>query len=488
MDSRYKNLLHQSKLRYVWLSFFVLVSTSTALVALEKTPFSTAEPKDAALDPLHEYTQWVKEHRAEEIKAVPLNASDLICPQRFDIMAKYVYGYYKKHAIESFWAFDLYAEHVRVWNNFHEGLPRKTCLADFITSFDQLLQDVANNHFKSESCNLPVMQKTVGWKALNGAHRIAAYLLYCPEKKIACHAIRKYLNSFEADWTIFKKMNPHFLDAMALTYCTLKKSTRCLILFPRAQGHDQQVRALLEDHGAIVYEKKVYLSATGIVNFMRIVYEGESWLGDWNNAFSGARGKALSCFPEGKGTCTVFLYEAEKGVCLATLKKKIRSLFNVGNHSIHSTDTHEEAVRIAQTLFVENSIHFLNNAKIAYAKNFEKLCATYKAWLEKNGYDLEHFCIDSSAVLAAYGLRDCRDLDFLAHSSAIQKVAAGIENHENQLRYYVTGKDDIIFNPTHHFYYKGLKFTSLEMVKKMKQQRHEYPKDLQDIALIESLT
>ena len=45
------------------------------------------------------------------------------------------------------------------------------------------------------------------------------------------------------------------------------------------------------------------------------------------------------------------------------IKDKIREVFNVGKHSVHITDTKEEAIRTARVVFNDNSIHFLNYAK-----------------------------------------------------------------------------------------------------------------------------
>jgi len=47
-------------------------------------------------------------------------------------------------------------------------------------------------------------------------------------------------------------------------------------------------------------------------------------------------------------------------------------------------------------------------------------------------------------------------------------------------------KDEIIYNPPNHFYYRGIKFASLEMVKQMKSKRGE-EKDISDLLPTERL-
>ena len=58
--------------------------------------------------------------------------------------------------------------------------------------------------------------------------------------------------------------------------------------------------------------------------------------------------------------------------------------------------------------------------------------------------------------------------------------------HNEELKYYRHSKEDIIFNPQNHFYYKGVKFASLDVVRAMKKFRNE-EKDVVDVELINKL-
>ena len=90
----------------------------------------------------------------------------------------------------------------------------------------------------------------------------------------------------------------------------------------------------------------------------------------------------------------------------------------------------------------------------------------------------------SSAVMAAYGLRDCRDLDFLSHAEPAPATPhPGLGCHNKEIDHYGVHRDEIIYNPQHHFYHRGLKFCTLNVVKVMKWKRRE-PKDLVDLQLI----
>ena len=60
-----------------------------------------------------------------------------------------------------------------------------------------------------------------------------------------------------------------------------------------------------------------------------------------------------------------------------------------------------------------------------------------------------------------------------------------LANHDSELIYYPYSKQEIILNPKCHFYYRGVKFITLDVLYSMKQNRHEFPKDINDCDLIQ---
>ena len=180
----------------------------------------------------------------------------------------------------------------------------------------------------------------------------------------------------------------------------------------------------------------------------------------------------------------VYLFESNQPEKVIECKKEIRNLFDIGNHSVHSSDNRKESITLAETLFVPNSIHFLNYAKLAHFNKFESWLKKYRKWIEMNNLNMECFCIDASAILSAYGLRKCADLDYLHHG--YDNISTGdnyIASHNSSIHHHVYDKDDIIFNPDNHFYYKNVKFAALHVIRAMKHKRNE-PKDRVDVAMI----
>ena len=128
----------------------------------------------------------------------------------------------------------------------------------------------------------------------------------------------------------------------------------------------------------------------------------------------------------------------------------------------------------------------MNKSSPRYLSNFEKYFSDYSNWLKEKDLDGDHFCIDASAVLSSYGLRDCRDLDFLYLGDFIETGTEEFSCHNHETKFYPVDKDEVIVNPDNHFYYKGLKFASPRVIKSMKQIRCEQ-KDLLDIQMLNSV-
>ncbi len=443
---------------------------------------------------------------AEITQRIVLEPIALITPMRFDVMAKYIYARYHDLGVQCNWALRLYSEHLQVWNNQRESCPpdifhyycakeyvSKNGIESYTQTFQRVLASIKERGIDSEMSVVPIGNDK---SLIDGAHRVAAALLY--GKPVVCELFPNR-GGYEATANMFRNkrdfvrtgLSEKYLDDMALAYCILKPNTYILTVFPAAVGRQAEVENILRSYGKIVYKKEIHInSSVGSVNFMRCLYDGEPFIGNFENNFHGARLKAPCCYPANRqGPTRIFLFECNNPNQIRPCKNQIRSLFGIGHDSVHINDTHAETIRIAQAVFNRNSIHFINYAKLGKQQTFERLFGAYRQWIRNNNIDSECLCIDSSAILSAYDLRDCRDLDVLHHG--YDALIANISNpligsHNDEISYHSTNKDDIIFNPENYFYYKGLKFASLNILKKMKTKRNE-PKDQQDVRLINSL-
>jgi len=162
------------------------------------------------------------------------------------------------------------------------------------------------------------------------------------------------------------------------------------------------------------------------------------------------------------------------------MKEKCREIYKLGKHSLHVSDYISDTRRISCSLLNENSINFLNKGTNNISPQTKTLLENYfKEVDEKN----ENFCLTSSLIMEMYGLRQAKDIDYLHKDDKIINLENTSVHNGKWLTYYHIHKDDIIYNPNYHFYFNGFKFSSLDVIKKMKQNRSE-PKDIKDIKLI----
>ena len=415
-----------------------------------------------------------------------IDAIDLLSPLRFDVCAKYLYAKY--YNTKSIFPLELYSHHLKVWNNYSEyNNPNKQDLESFVRVFHEIVDSIGSEGFDIKKSYVPILNG----KMINGAHRVAASILH--NKKVLCKESPITEGQLDCGYYFLKNrhcnveggLQSKYADAMALEYTKLKKNTFIVTLFPSAFGHESSVERILKRFSTIVYDKDLNINNNGPFNYIRMLYDGEPWLSGWHDMFMGAQIKARACFKFNQRT-KVYLVETDNAEGLIEAKRLIRQLYNIGKDSVHINDTHEETLRIAKSVFNDNSIHFMNKSSPRYLSNFEKYFSDYSNWLKEKDLDGDHFCIDASAVLSSYGLRDCRDLDFLYLGDFIETGTEEFSCHNHETKFYPVDKDEVIVNPDNHFYYKGLKFASPRVIKSMKQIRCEQ-KDLLDIQMLNSV-
>ena len=431
---------------------------------------------------------------AGKSKEIVCNPFRLLSPKRFDIAFKVLAGCMLERGIEDDWALAPYEHHLKIWNGLKELSPPKDGLQDFVDSFKVTLKSISENGYDSSLAPIPV--DDVYFAPLNGAHRLAASIIH--NQPVNCTAINYEKNLWagcHCDFYFLKNrgtgLEEKYSDQAAFQYIKLRDDIRIAVVFPSAKGEDATVRNIISSHGSILYEKHFEFNDQAAFNFVRSLYgedasKGNPWLGGPENNWAGAQSKKALCFTE-PGPVRVYWFEEISPEATANLKQTIRDLFGVGKHSVHTSDSYSETVIASGYLLNPNGIHFLSNAKMEMYQNFEALLEKFKMWLVHNSLNPDDFCVDSSAILSAYGLRDCRDLDFLFFGTDSVTGMDDVSCHNEEMKYYQHSKNEIIYNPEHHFYYKGVKFTTLNVLYQMKKFRGEQ-KDVVDCALIESVT
>ena len=419
-----------------------------------------------------------------------VNPLDLLSPQRFDILFKYIYVKYRSQ-----WALDYYREHIRVLNGGYEMVTEvqeteKNSVDEFSSTFKSLINDIESSKIND---NIPVV--TINddqLYPLNGSHRIGIVLglgrLNVPvvikgkTNKMPfgypSYAF-KNRNNFSMPTPgkdVQVRLSQEMIDYAALEYVKLKKGNiRIMTIFSKSDKTQEVVNKLNEFQVSIVSYSEFTLTSNGCYNLIKEMYLDES--------FVDVKWKTNACFPgEDGGRIGILVIEGEPDNLIhlsqsgGKYKTEIRNIYG-NHHAIHVTDNNNDTERVANTLLHKNSWNFLNSQRKQYSNKMDSMFERYRSVADDNS------CIVSSYVMGLYSLREPDDLDWITNT--VSKAPTGSHNKYKQL--YPYQLDEIINNPDNYFYYHGLKCCKLDIVRNMKVNRGETPKDIDDIALIDKI-
>lgn len=239
----------------------------------------------------------------------------------------------------------------------------------------------------------------------------------------------------------------------------------------------------------IIKQENFYVNKNYIINFLREIHYGKEW---WVENLHSEVEKRLQTGNEQK---LEYLIVKKEDIHLKFkgLKKNIREKYKLDKSYFHLCDPdcynhlgtncncstklkefNKEYDKHIHMISNKNAIHFLTYSTFHPEYNFYKYFNKYNFILKNNNIDEEEFCIDNGGILAAYGIRDTHDLDYLTTTNIyINDNDIGCENKNHTLEYKRLDYsiDDIVKNEDNYFYHFGMKFMSLEILKKFKYNR-----------------
>ena len=419
-----------------------------------------------------------------------INAKNILLQnKRIDLISKFTY--IKKNFLYNTEFYkDLYCAFIQAFNGFCEKPSKneKTKIGKeaFINSFDELYNSIKTNGF-DESKAIPVYNNEL----CDGAHRFAI----CCALDINIPITQADKPKYIYDYKFFKERN---INETYLDYCALefvKMNTNSYIVNLHATNDikkDKQVEEILNKYGYIYYKKDIWLNYNGYVNIKKLSYGSdnwgkESWIGTSKNNYKGAQRHAKKSYGDGKNPLRAYVFICDNIDKVIQAKAEIREIFKIGNESVHINDSRQEAIELAQTYFNNNSINFINSRPFNVDTfKLDDFISELKSEIKKQNVDIDEICASGSSPLAAFAIREIKDLDYIyCGNKSFTPMNNDISEHEGTwLQYYQQSKDEIINNPKYHFYYKGIKFITLEVLKQMKLNRNEVPKDVDDVNMI----
>ncbi|QOP41459.1 hypothetical protein [Sulfurimonas marina] len=401
-----------------------------------------------------------------------IDAKNLLTNTRFDLAFKVLYLEMIDRDVK--FAKEIYTEHIRAFSlgKFTEpGNADKNSLDRFIEDFHNIFEDIKCNGFDSSKTVIPLSKNG---SIANGAHRVASAIYL--NKKLKCVNINTADHIYDYKFFYSRNVPDEALDIAATKFVEYADNIHVAFVWPTAQGYDKEIEEIIPN---IVYRKEIKLTPNGAHNLLSQIYYGEKWLGSVENDFKGSQGKLLECFKSFEPV-RVIAFQADSLDEVLRIKDKIRDVFNVGKHSIHITDTKEEAIRVVNMVFNNNSIHFLNNAKPNKYLDTHTNLTKFKDFMVQNKLNVENIVLNNSVILSVYGLRESGDIDYFVDDKKELKY------NNDELEYYNNKKLELIYNPKNYFYFNDLKFISFTQLYKMKKNRAE-EQDKSDCKMMEVL-
>jgi len=434
-------------------------------------------PKDTLLNLIEPHLREGIIKDSYVVKDIP--ALSLLTPNRFDIAFKLFYLRFR--LINEKLANHLYSVHLNVstGGTFSEfGNKSKVGLDKFKSEFSKIMKSMEEG-FDSNRSILPLCSNHA---IANGAHRIAAGIFL--KKQVA--AVELAVDSIVQDHNFFRNngVDKKSMDLAALEYSRYAENIYLAVLWPAMKSSQS---AMLKKIPDIIYSKDVKFSPAGAINLVALLYNREKWLGDASENYPGAAMKVGECFPTYNLPVKFVLFRS-KSENLSEIKESVRAEFNLGKSSIHITDTTDETRVISNSIFNDNSIHFLNYSNQKWNPDLISSLDNFEKELNKLGLNKCDLVIDGGAVMQSYGLREAEDIDVMC-INAIKDQIDGMPNVDSRsfdIIYHGEDINDLIYDPDHYFYFHGFKFIALHQLNAMKERRNE-EKDIIDIKLISPL-
>lgn len=415
----------------------------------------------------------------DEYTIAEINPLHFFSGNRFDLTAKYIYASALNLGIEEIFAEELYLAHIKAFNGFVENdESQKIGKEAFLSSFRNLYESIKNDGVSKNSI-IPLSKNGV---PLDGAHRIAVAAAL--GKNISTVTLDAESPNYNYEFFQHRGLETKYLDFIATQYAKLKDNIFVVMVWPSAEGKENELQQILKEYGDIIYRKEMRLQNEGPVHLVKQAYKNEAWVGSYKDGFIGAQNKARWCF-EKNGPLRAYLLESNQD--MIEMKEKIRKLFNIEKHAVHINDTKQETLELIGLLFNANSIHWMNHARVKNFSWFNTLFESYKLSLKESKNNPDNFCLIGSAGLASYGIREARDLDYIKFAEDDFLIdIADVDCCTNSLDFYGLNRSDIIFNPDNHMVIDGYKILSIENVRKYKNARASVS-DISDVEKINKI-
>jgi hypothetical protein len=394
----------------------------------------------------------------EKIVSVP--ARTLLSPDRLDVLARYIFVKQRNLGWGVGWGTSIYRHYLETCNaDFVDGDKTKSSFSDYLRSFSKLSDSVAREGWDFDKGLIPHVDGAV----VDGAHRLSVALYH--EEIVESVQLRGEKQIHSAEVLLRIGISPSVVEQLVTEFISLDEETFAAILFPSSFSLQEKAMNRIRERAKIIHTIDVALTDQGRKNVIELLYGHEPWWKmDQLDDFVSLR------FPKG-GSITAVFFKTNAGQTSRTVKEHAREIFPA-MHFVHANDTHLETRWIADCLLNPNGVQYLNLRPTIQPPHFRELISEFRSRIGSDKVP-GHYCIDSSAVMAAFGIRDCRDLDYITPEVRTPRLNddSRVSWHNEEYLRFPIPVDELVANPAHHFVYKGIKFMALDTVMFFKRHR-----------------
>lgn len=439
-----------------------------------------------------------------------VNPKNLFHFRRLDLIAKYLFARDILNKNNNDYLTDIHKDlyirtiimrtmGVEPLNQYSNNI--KNYVDDYINSFNELINSIKKNDFIDK---YPIPYSSINKLLFGGSHRIAASMAL--NKEVYIDFINEAGISWDFNW--FSQNGFTNYDKMRLLHGFIElniQNSGILILWNPMFKYIGNIRKIINKYCDIVGEVDLdfennYIAFTNIIldiyepNIKRDSNETTILRKIELLKFSYLSFKVIVVTNQDKNNNTD-IHEL-----VLDIKNNIRNAFDFEIPkqifaTMHSSDSINEVKYLSNILLSPNNIEHIKLRKdYKYNLDFLQRVRNLSNFINKIGIEnLDEICCIGSSVMTALGIKtDSNDLDFIVKSKYREKFGY------NSVQYgeYDIGVSDVmregrkiiddlqIYDSDYHFYFKGVKFINLDILKDRKKNSNK-EKDFLHLRLID---
>ncbi|WP_158621810.1 radical SAM protein [Helicobacter sp. MIT 05-5293] len=425
---------------------------------------------------------------------IKIDAKSLVNPKRLDLVVKYLYAKeileneintYQQDIYK-----DLYIRHIAMRTMGEEPDKSKQNIDEYLTSFRKLIDSIRQNGFMPppQCASVPITQDGL---LADGSHRIGASVAL--NQDIYVKEVEQGY-TWDFDWFCHNGFNTEDKQRILKGFVDIH-SKKCVIfvVWNPLFAYLGNVKAILDRYFDMVGEVELDFEDNYIAfaNSLLEIYERN--IAQSNGDESGILAKAhLLSAHHLSYKVIVLTSKAHSDKSIEELSKLAKGeIRNVFNHllpkeifcTIHSSDSESECVYLANILLSPNNIRHLKMKILTddVRSNLVSKIRNLPFFLHTRGIDSDEICVIGSGVLAALGISKdfSSDIDFIINHKYREKFGWGSVHLSDDYEIGVSSKQAngpihdnvIIHNDNYHFWFKGIKFANLDIIKDRKSAK-----------------